>query len=958
MLKSCALFSLCASLGLAQGFVTGQGARLVVGQGTFTAQIPGASDTLIGGAGGVAFAGDTLFIADSNREGYTPINNRVLVFKNVSQSWPLPNGVIPAYSGRCPVCVGQASMVLGQPDFVSTAFHTSQTGMRTPTGLASDGRILAVADTENNRILIWNSIPTYTGQPADLVLGQPDFKTIQAIAVSASSFRGPQGVWIQNGKLYVADTQNNRILIWNSIPTKNNQPADVVLGQSNFTTVTPVPVDNSALQPAANTMLNPVSVTTDGIRLYVADLGYNRVLIWNSIPTQNYAAANVEIGQVNFQRAIANDISNLCPQVLDANGNPVLDSNSNPEYPARCGRTLDYPRFALSDGQRLFVADGGNDRILVFNKIPTQNAAEADQVLGQPDEFASVVTSTTDLFHPLLLQSAANIIPSPTSLAWDGTNLYAADPSNRRILVFTPGNTNLAITGIRNAASLEVYAQGEVDIAGTIKANDTVTITINGTNYTYTVVSTDTIATILQNMVDLINGSNNGNGDPNVTANVQSNFNQVQVIARLGGTGGNAISLATSTSTNAQITATASGTTLSGGENASTIAPGTVVSIFGSGLADAPAFADTSQQLPIDLGGVEVYFDGIRSPLFYVSPNQINAQMPFEVSDGNSTSAYVRTVHSNGSITVTNAVGVPIAQTSSGTPSGNPGIFANSGTDPRAALAYHGSSNATGTITISGTITANDVGAITVEDRSYSYTVQATDTLVTVRDALVALVNANSAERVFAIAASGVQNRILLRAKVAGPAGNGIPISTSSTNNSGASPTLSLGVSNTVLCCANRAGAPITQDNPAQPGETFYIYATGLGLVFGPDGNLLGVADGVPYNGPALNNAQQSVSSLVDTKTANVISAGLVAGGVGIYQVVLELNPDLAPNTAAQLTISQDIYTSNVVTIPIGNTTLPSADATASGRSSSASPRQRSTSPQNRPRARTPLANP
>jgi hypothetical protein len=39
--------------------------------------------------------------------------------------------------------------------------------------------------------------------------------------------------------------------------------------------------------------------------------------------------------------------------------------------------------------------------------------------------------------------------------------------------------------------------------------------------------------------------------------------------------------------------------------------------------------------------------------------------------------------------------------------------------------------------------------------------------------------------------------------------------------------------------------------------------------------------------------------------------------------VTLELNPDLVPNTTAQLTISQNIYTSNIVTLPIGNTSLP-----------------------------------
>ncbi len=112
--------------------------------------------------------------------------------------------------------------------------------MRAPTAVASDGQILAVADTSNNRILIWNSIPTINGQPADIVLGQPDFNTVAPVIATASSVRAPQGVWVQNGRLFVADTQNNRILIWNSIPTHNNQAANVVLGQPNFTTVIPI----------------------------------------------------------------------------------------------------------------------------------------------------------------------------------------------------------------------------------------------------------------------------------------------------------------------------------------------------------------------------------------------------------------------------------------------------------------------------------------------------------------------------------------------------------------------------------------------------------------------------------------------------------------------------------------------------------------------------------------------
>ncbi len=98
--------------------------------------------------------------------------------------------------------------------------------------------------------------------------------------------------------MFVADTQNHRVLIWNSIPTSNNQPADVVLGEPNFTTAPPATV--SDLPPTASNLFSPVSVTSDGQRLYVTDLGHNRVLIWNSIPTQNGQAADVVVGQPNM----------------------------------------------------------------------------------------------------------------------------------------------------------------------------------------------------------------------------------------------------------------------------------------------------------------------------------------------------------------------------------------------------------------------------------------------------------------------------------------------------------------------------------------------------------------------------------------------------------------------------------------------------------------------------------
>ncbi len=63
------------------------------------------------------------------------------------------------------------------------------------------------------------------------------------------------------------------------------------------------------------------------------------------------------------------------------------------------------------------------------------------------------------------------------------------------------------------------------------------------------------------------------------------------------------------------------------------IAPGSIFSIFGSNLATADAQANVLP-LPQSLAGASVTVNGVSSPLFYASPTQINAQVPFEVQAG------------------------------------------------------------------------------------------------------------------------------------------------------------------------------------------------------------------------------------------------------------------------------------------------------------------------------------
>ncbi len=929
-MRHLAVFLVAAGGTFAADFYTGQAARAVIGQPTFTAQAPDASShpfvqeftgTVLGAVGGVAYANGTLVVADSNRLSASPQNNRVLVFSNVPSWLPAPTDEVPQ-GVRCPLCGGAANLVLGQPDFTKSDVGLGANQMSEPTAVATDGVRIAVADTANNRVLIWNQIPQANNAPADLVLGQPDMNsncpnsngssakvpscTNDVRVPSARSLRGPQGAWIQGNMLFVADDQNHRVLIWRNFPTQNFQPADLVLGQPNFSSASAPEIDITKNVPPtkATELLNPVSVSSDGQRVFVADLGHNRVLIWNSIPTQNQQAADFVVGQPDMTSSFANHsgAGGVCPSTKDSNGNDT--------YPSVCAATLNFPRFALSDGTRLFIADGGNDRVLVFKQIPQQNGAAADAVLGQISD-QLVQTSDTADNPDVARRSSADSIRTPASLAWDGTNLFVTEPFSRRILVFSPSSNPLTLASLRNAASLDVFALGSITIAGAPKENDEITVTIRGTSYKYKVKKDETLQSITSNVAATINA--NG-GDPWVLATPNLITDSVLLASRLGGSGGNSTDYSTSVSANAGVTATTSGSTLSGGQDAAKIAPGSLISIFGANLADAmqqaPGDADP---LPTNLGGVEVYIDGRQAPLLMVSPTQINAQMPFEIMDATSVSAYVRTSHAGGNTVSTSAIGVPIVPY-------NPGIFTYGGSEPRPGVVLHGSSSATGTILIDGVAKAGDVVQVTLgpsdNQRTYSYTVVDGDTLETIRDQLISQINTN--DPAVSATAGGMFSRIRLAARTPGPAGNGIPYGAKNVTGSNVLMNTTTGA----LCCANTAGAPVTNDNPALPGEFIIVYATGMGSV-SPQEATWAMFTGHKYGGPQMNQTAR-VDSLAGGRTANILYSGMLPGAVGLYEVDLELNSDLPTNPQTQLTIAQDVYVSNIITFPVVNPNPPS----------------------------------
>jgi uncharacterized protein (TIGR03437 family) len=98
----------------------------------------------------------------------------------------------------------------------------------------------------------------------------------------------------------------------------------------------------------------------------------------------------------------------------------------------------------------------------------------------------------------------------------------------------------------------------------------------------------------------------------------------------------------------------------------------TIVSIHGNNLASVTLGAN-GFPLPKDLGGVQVVFGGLPAALLYVSPDQINAQVPFELPDvsvvdlvvqngsGNSPALSVTLLAQDPGIFAVSASGVPVS---------------------------------------------------------------------------------------------------------------------------------------------------------------------------------------------------------------------------------------------------------------------------------------------------------
>lgn len=215
---------------------------------------------------GIAWIAGRFWVADTG-------NRRVLGWRGL----PQPNQ--------------PADIVLGQPD----AAHNDENrgaapaaaSFRWPHGFAGDANVLWVADAGNHRVLGWRGTPD-GDRPADFVLGQPDFTTAREWPYAKqgpAALRFPyaaasNSVGGQGGRLAIADTANNRILLWDMARAcGTGQAASGVLGQPDFG----ANGENRWKSVENDTLCWPYGLCWHKNRLAIADSGNNRVMVWEEL---------------------------------------------------------------------------------------------------------------------------------------------------------------------------------------------------------------------------------------------------------------------------------------------------------------------------------------------------------------------------------------------------------------------------------------------------------------------------------------------------------------------------------------------------------------------------------------------------------------------------------------------------------------------------------------------------
>ena len=417
------------------GFEFDQPAEAVFGQASFTANFCNRSaspttpsaDTLCSPAGTTLDADGNLYVADGF--GLFGSNNRVLEYDDPKAA----GGGTPGTPGddgdtTADEVFGQASFTVGSCNRgAGTAADDTLCGPM-DLWIDQDGNLL-VADSQNNRVLVF--VDPLDDQDADQVFGQASFSG-KDLGAGLNQLRSPSGVAVDAaGRLWIGDF-NGRVLQFDApLLGSNGRTANRTFG-------------TTGQFPSAKRFLQPADVDHDAFgNLYVADGmqpptnlegGYSRVLRLDS-PLTTDAIADGVVGQKGFAASLPNRID--------------LKSLSVPRGIA-FDRTVDPPH--------VYVADIAANRVLAWADATTfENGAAADLVLGQPSFKAHYCNQGVGV-----PAAAANTLCQPTDVGVDSQGrVWVADELNNRVVGYA---SPFASGMVADQPAIRVL--GQADFAG------------------------------------------------------------------------------------------------------------------------------------------------------------------------------------------------------------------------------------------------------------------------------------------------------------------------------------------------------------------------------------------------------------------------------------------------------------------------------------------------------------
>jgi DNA-binding beta-propeller fold protein YncE len=348
-----------------------------------------------------------------------------------------------------------ATQLIGQDDFTSSMENTitpTNYGFDTPSGLAVDtvNHRLFVSDNSSlvNRILVFNLSESneLVDKTADYVIGLSSMTVRDSNdcdLANANVLCEPAGLTVDevNNRLFVADTDNHRVLVYNLNSLANGMAASYVLGQNNFEEE----YCNGDDTADDDVLCYPADVDYDSTndRLFVADEDNSRVLAFDVAPNeiQNGMSATGLLGQADFNDRYEN-----------------RDDSAG-------ANTLRYPRGVHFDegSSRLLVADEGNSRVLIYNlNDGFTNGEDAQTVLGQAD-FGDDCDNRCG--EPG--QATQNSLDDPSGVHYDPNldMIFIADGDNDRVVVYDDNGDGLG--DISNGADFD-YVLGQADFTGTL----------------------------------------------------------------------------------------------------------------------------------------------------------------------------------------------------------------------------------------------------------------------------------------------------------------------------------------------------------------------------------------------------------------------------------------------------------------------------------------------------------